>query len=114
MSVGLPAGQKKLPSARPAVRPRTVPTPPANGADERLEPDRGERTGTDNFNSISNSDNLAPGAEPEDSDSGPPATPGSDADAAPPDDTDAPQTPRPGTENFNSIFETDNLGPGSD
>lgn len=56
--------------------------------------DKSDRTGTENFNSIFSTDNLAP--------------PANETEESP----DA--EPRTGTENFNSIFSTDNLAPTED
>jgi len=64
---------------------------------EKKRVEKEGRTGTENFNSIFNTDNLAP-AE--------------DESEAEPEDSEPKTGPsRTGTENFNSIFSTDNLAP---
>ena len=89
--------------------------------------ERGERTGTENFNSIFNTDNLAPGSGQPEKQNEQPRTgtenfqgifstdnlaPGSDEDSPEPADNETEAAPRTGTENFNNIFQIDNLAPG--
>jgi len=64
-------------------------------AQEQKTTEKENRTGTENFNSIFSTDNLAP-TEPEEEEQ---------------NKSDDTKEPRTGTENFNSIFSTDNLAP---
>lgn len=91
--------------------------------------ERGERTGTENFNSIFSTDNLAPGAGSADEEKAPEQTrtgtenfqgifstdnlaPGSQETKPEPAEPETDPAPRTGTENFNNIFQIDNLAPG--